>query len=182
MEIPAYFQTIAEVGIGIAGFSGLVVALRQSDGPLSEIQKYRLRVLFALSFGAVFLSLLPELQTNLQVPDERVWFDSSAAIFIYSLGFFWWWIGPSRRIAKVAPEIFNWRAFNTMAAGHAVILLLQLAVLVGYFETRAAGIVALGLTWYLMHAAQQFIRMLFIQPRTGSGSEPDSDLKRQLDD
>ena len=165
MEIPGSFQTIAEVGIGIAGFSGLIVALKQSDGPLDEIQKYRLRVLFALSFGAVFLSLLPALLTSFQVPDDRVWFDTSAAIFIYSGGFFYWWVGPSRRIAKVAPEIFNWKAFNSMAAGHSIVLLLQLAVLIGYFESRAAGIVALGLTWYLIHAAQQFVRMLFIQPR-----------------
>lgn len=165
MDIPGSFQTIAEVGIGIAGFSGLIVALKQSDGPLDEIQKYRLRVLFALSFGAVFLSLLPELLTNFQVPDSRVWFNTSAAIFVYSCGFVWWWVGPSKRIAQVAPEIFNWRAFYSMAAGHSIVLLLQLAVLAGYFETRAPGIVALGLSWYLIHAAQQFIRMLFIQPR-----------------
>jgi len=168
MDVPGTFQTIAEIGIGIAGFSGLVVALRQSDGRLSEIQKYRLRVLFALSLGAVFLSMLPELLTSFHVPDERVWFDSAAALFTYSFAFFWWWVGPSRKIAKVAPEIFNWRAFNTMAAGHAIILLLQLAVLIGYFETSASGIVALGLTWYLIHAAQQFVRMLFIQPRNNA--------------
>ena len=62
--IPDSLQTIAEISIGLAGFSGLVVALRKGSGPLSDIQKYRLRILFSLSFGAMFLSLLPDTLVN----------------------------------------------------------------------------------------------------------------------
>jgi hypothetical protein len=175
MEIPGLFQTIAEISIGLAGFSGLIVALRRNIGPLTEIQKYRLRVLFALAFGAMFLALLPDLLASFQVPDSRIWFDSSAALFGYSLLFTWWWVGPSRKIASLAPEIFNWRAFYTMATGHVIVLLLQLAVMIGFFEARATGIFGVGLIWYLIHAAQQFVRMLFIQPKTEAGSEPEPD-------
>jgi len=51
-----------------------------------------------------------------------------------------------------------------MATGHTIVLLLQLAVMFGLLENRAPGVIALGLIWYLIHAAQQFVRMLFIQP------------------
>lgn len=163
--IPDNLQTIAKISIGLAGFSGLVVALRKGSGPLDDIQKYRLRILFSLSFGAMFLSLLPDTLANFAVPGERVWFASSAAIFAYSFLFSAWWIASSRSMARVAPEIFNWAAFSTMAAGHAIVLLLQLAVLVGFLDSRAPGVIVLGLTWYLVHAAQQFVRMLFVQPR-----------------
>ncbi len=163
--IPDSLQTIAEISIGLAGFSGLVVALRKASGPIDEIQKYRLRILFSLSFGAMFLSLLPDTLVNFGVPDERVWIDSSAAIFACSFLFIAWWIVSSRRMARIAPEIFSWAAFSTMATGHTIVLLLQLAVMLGLLETRAPGVIAFGLMWYLIHAAQQFVRMLFVQPR-----------------
>jgi len=165
MDAPASIQTIAEVSIGLAGFSGLVVALRRDTGPLDEVQKYRLSVLFALSFGALFLALVPDLLAALSLPAARTWPTASGVLFLYSLFFVWWWAGSSRKIAKVAPEIFDWKAFSCMALGHFIVLLLQLGMLLGYAEARAPGIFVLGLTWYLLHATQQFVRMLFIQPR-----------------
>ena len=167
--ITVSLQTIAEISIGLAGFSGLVVALRKDAGPLTDVQKYRLRILFSLSFGAMFLSLLPDMLVNLGVPDERLWFASSAAIFAYSFLFIVWWLMSSRRVARVAPEIFDWVAFTTMTIGHTIVLLLQLAVMLGLMENREPGVIALGLIWYLINAAQQFVRMLFIQPKGTAG-------------
>jgi len=162
---PDSLQTIADIGIGLAGFSGLVMALRKDPGPLNDIQKFRLGLLFALALGATFLSFLPDLLASMNVPEYRLWFDSSATLFLYSLVLLWWWFGGSRRHAKVVPEIFNWYAFTTMSVGHVIVLVLQLGVLLGPFETRAPGIFMLGLIWYLIHAAQQFVRMLYIHPR-----------------
>ena len=163
--IPDLLQTIAEISVGLAGFSGLVVALRSNRGPLTEVQKYRLRILFALTFGALFLSLLPDLLLLLKVPEARIWFDAPAVMFIYSTGFVIWLISRSRRIARGAPEIFNWGIFSTLATGHIIVLLLQLGLVFGFGGERASGVYALGLVWYLLHAAQQFVRMLFILPR-----------------
>jgi hypothetical protein len=39
MIIPGSFQTVAEISIGFAGFSGLIVALRKDAGPLTDVQK-----------------------------------------------------------------------------------------------------------------------------------------------
>ncbi len=167
--IPDSLQTIAEISIGLAGFSGLVVVFRKDAGPLNDVQKFRLRILFSLSFGAMFLSLLPDTLVNLGVPVERLWFYSSAAIFAYSFLFIVWWIKSSRRVARVAPEIFDWVAFTVMTIGHTIVLLLQLAVMLGLMENREPGVIALGLIWYLINAAQQFVRMLFIQPRGTTG-------------
>jgi len=118
-----------------------------------------------LAFGAIFLSFLPDLLTNVAVAEEQIWFFSSAALFLYSIALLWWWFGGSRRHAKVVPEIFNWYAFTAMSVGHVIALVLQLGVMLGLFETRAPGIFMLGLTWYLVHAAQQFVRMLYVHPR-----------------
>lgn len=60
MDISNPLPVIAEVSIALAGFSGLIVALRKNPGPLTPVQKYRLPVLLALSFGTLFLSFFPE--------------------------------------------------------------------------------------------------------------------------
>lgn len=158
-------DTIAEISLGLAGFSGLIVALRRNAGPLDEIWKYRMSVLFALAFGAMFLALLPSLLVNLGAGEQRIWRYASGLFCVYSMVFLAWWIVPSRRIARVVPEIFNWRAFNTMLAGHFIVFGLQLTLVFGLFTGRESGIFTSGLTWYLIHATQQFIRMLFISPR-----------------
>ena len=60
---------------------------------------------------------------------------------------------------------FHWSAYARMAVGHAIILFLLVSVVLGFEPAESAGILHLGLIWYLIHAAQQFVRMLFIQPR-----------------
>ena len=165
MTISGWFQTIAEIGIGLAGFSGLIVALRKRAGPLSRTQIYRMRILLTLSFGAMFLSLLPHLMLDLGFDESIIWRSASLTMTVYSGWFLYWWISSSMQIVKAVPEIFYWRAFSIMAAGHTINLLLQLAVVLSAFNAPTTGIFGAGLIWYLMHASQQFARMLFIQPR-----------------
>ena len=165
MEPPVSLQTIAEVGIALAGFSGLFIAFRKTAGPLDDIQKFRMSLLFLLAFGAVFLSFLPDLLTSMAIPDERIWFNASASLFLYSSFRLWWWFSGARRHARTVPEIFNWYAFTTMSVGHGIVLVMQIGVMVGVFEHRAPGLFTFGLIWYLIHAAQQFVRMLYIQPK-----------------
>jgi hypothetical protein len=166
MDIPGSFQTIAEISIAFAGFTGLIVAFRRNDGPLDNVQKYRLRILLTLAFGAMFLSLLPDALVNFGVRGGYVWILCCTAMSLYSVIFLTWWIAASRRIAKLVPEIFDWKVFSAIAAAHVIVLLFQLSAVFGVVEDRSAGILNLGLIWYLLHAAQQFVRMLFVQPKT----------------
>jgi hypothetical protein len=170
VAIPDWYQTIAEIAIGLAGFSGLAVALRRDTGPLSDIQKFRMSVLFGMAFGALFLSLVPHVLATLGVSDELLWGSASLAMVAWSLFFMYMWILRSRRIAKSVPEIFNRKAFAAMTVGHIVNLLLQAGVAFAWFESNTAGVFGLGLIWYLIHGSQQFVRMLFIQPRDENGT------------
>jgi len=167
MTIPDTFQTIAEISIAFAGFTGLIVAFRKDAGPLNNVQKYRLTVLLSLAFGAMFLSLLPEVLFNLGARDAAVWFWACGGSALFSLVFLTWWLIASRRIVREVPEIFHWSAFSRMAAGHVVVLALQASVVMQFEIAGPAGILSVGLLWYLLHASQQFVRMLFIQPKEG---------------
>jgi len=164
MQVPQSLQTIAEISIAFAGFSGLIVALRKNTGPLTEVEKYRLQILLTLAFGAMFLSFLPELLQNFEVEVQKIWVYASSALSVYSIVFLFWWISASRRIMRAVPEIFNWFAFSSMTVGHVVIVSLQVAVILSLFVQKGAAVYVIALIWYLMHAAQQFARMLFVQP------------------
>ena len=50
---------IAQLGVAIAGFAGVVAAFRQE--PLADLQSYRLHVLVRTSLGVTFMALLPSL-------------------------------------------------------------------------------------------------------------------------
>lgn len=165
MQVPQSLQTIAEISIAFAGFSGLIVAFRKNTGPLTEVEKYRLQILLALAFGAMFLSFLPELLQNLEIEVQKIWVYASSALSLYSIVFLIWWISASRRIMRVVPEIFNWFAFSRMAVGHVAIVSLQVAVIFSVLVEKGAAVYVIALIWYLMHAAQQFARMLFVHPK-----------------
>lgn len=164
MQIPQSLQTIAEISIAFAGFSGLIVALRKNIGPLTELEKYRLQILLALAFGAMFLSFLPEVLKNLRLGALDPWVYAGSALCLYSLIFLVWWVRASRSFARTFPEVFHWSAFSRMAVGHIAIILLQITTIFSLIADKGASAYVIALIWYLIHAAQQFARMLFVQP------------------
>lgn len=166
MEIQESLTTIAEIAVALAGFSGLVVVLRKNNGPLNAIEKYRMAVLLATAFGAMFLALLPATLRQLGFSGDVLWRMSSGILTAFSLIFLLAWIFSSRRFFRVAREIFSLPAFALVSVGHFANTAIQTAVTLGFLADRKPGIYMLGLVWLLAHASQQFIRMLFIQPKT----------------
>jgi hypothetical protein len=166
MEISGFLQTIAQIGVAIAGFSGLIVTLRKDAGPLTSVQKYRLQILLSMAFGAMFLSLLPDLLLSFGIPADRMWKVCSSLLALYSIVFLGWLIPATLRINEIDPDIFNWAAFSRMATGHVIVVLVQLAFLFSIFNMPATAAFATGLIWYLLHSAQQFTRMLFIRAKS----------------
>lgn len=172
MEFPESLQVIAEVGIGLAGFSGLIVALRRSAGPLEEIHKFRLQVLLSLAFGAIFLSFLPELLFSFGVPANILWKISSTCLSFYSVLFLVWLISASRRLMVSHAEIFSRAVLSAIVAGHTIVVIVQLAFIFSILDVSDSAAYLLALFWYLLHSAHQFIRMLFVQPADGKQGGP----------
>ena len=176
MDFQESLATIAQIGIALAGFSGLVVVLRKNAGPLNTIEKYRLSVLLATAFGAMFLALLPDTLHHLGFRGDLLWRASSALLLLFSVIFLFAWILSSRWFFHVAREIFNLRAFSLMTVGHLVNSLLQSMLTFGLWGDGKPGVYLLGLAWLLAHASQQFVRMLFIYPK-----EPNTDANNSND-
>ena len=52
-------STIAELALGLAGFTGVLVVLGRQPGRFSPAEGFRLAVLLVASLSALFLSLVP---------------------------------------------------------------------------------------------------------------------------
>lgn len=85
LEASDVLTTIAEVGVAVAGFSGVVVVVgRGTEEPLDARQRYYLQALLEVAACAVFFSLLP-LVLDRAFDEDRVWRVSMA---IYGFGHF----------------------------------------------------------------------------------------------
>ncbi len=134
-----------------------------TPGRSTDVHKYRLRVLLTLAFAAMFLSLLPGLLAEAGLRAPALWVGASAAAAAFSIVFLAWWLVASVRMMRLVPEIFDRYALFRMAAGHVTVFVMLVTVPGLASEFGSAAYVA-AMTWYLMHAAQQFSRMLFIHP------------------
>ena len=77
-------STIAEVGLGLAGFTGILVALGQSPEASSRPGVLRLLLLLVSSLGAVFLALLPFALQESGVSSGACWRLSSALLAVFT--------------------------------------------------------------------------------------------------
>ena len=85
MESEGILTALAEVGIAIAGFSGIVVALQHRSGGWPEIDKFRFNLLLQVSLVGVFSSLIPILLHLVNPAKTFVWAWSSGLWLAYIL-------------------------------------------------------------------------------------------------
>lgn len=166
----AALQTFAELGLGLAGFSGVALVLMRGGAALNQLESDRLGIMLGSSLGAMFLSILPLVLSATDLDPNLQCRASSAVMAVYTAGFLRFYMLRTLRMRREAPEIVTGVPFGLVSAGHAVNLLLQ--------GVSAAGVVACGpaylagLFWLLFHAAYQFGRILFIRPRVPARSTP----------
>ena len=74
MEFEKVFIALAEIGIAIAGFSGVVAAFGvRGAGQWTADDRLRLAILLTCSMTVVFFSLLPFAMTAMYIPATVVW-------------------------------------------------------------------------------------------------------------
>lgn len=74
MDAASYLSSVIEVAIGIAGFAGIIAAIRQRSVTSWPAQQLiMLQVLFFASAAAIVLSLLPAVLTEAGLDEDTVW-------------------------------------------------------------------------------------------------------------
>jgi hypothetical protein len=156
--------TIAQLALALAGFTSMVTAFMKRPGKLTHIEVYRISVLLGGAFSAMFLALVPLLFVQFGLDGETLWRTSSGVMALSGAISLPVMMRASMRIRRDAPEIFNSWVFGSIVTGHAINVVLQVCNATWLDAAVAPGIYAVGLLWYLLHAAVQFSRILFIQP------------------
>ena len=143
-----------EVGIGIAGFSGIVAAIsRRSAEEWSAVERIRLNSLLGSSLSAVFLAFLPFILLSAGVPIVLTWQISSAVLGLVLAIVFLIRFGQFKTVGPQIPRL-DAAMFLCMAVGN--------------ISLQIANIMVIGADWpfligvlgYLGIAATQFIRLL----------------------
>jgi hypothetical protein len=79
--------TIAQLAVGVIGFSGIAIALNRHPGRLNDWEAFRVLILFANGFAATFLSLVPFAFFYLDWSDATVWRVSSGLCALFEIVF-----------------------------------------------------------------------------------------------
>ena len=154
---------VAEISLGLAGFSGIVTVL-QFRGSWHPWDAFRTTILLIIGFGALILSLIPVAIQSFGVSGTVVWRMSSAVMLTYLIIST---IVGQRLMKPLATEaIPHFRSvmavFWGITATNCLIQLLN-ALAVGIPGVFAGFF--LGLLCLLLLGAIQFVAILLIRPR-----------------
>lgn len=158
------FSTLAEFAVAMAGFSGIVIALRARDGGVEPLVWFRNLCLLTWALGAAFGSLGPGLMASLGLPAESAWAGSSAVLALVCVMLMAVPLVARHRLddadrARLARYVWALAlGGNGLAAG------LLLANAFGTLGPSGPGPVYGGILWLLAFATLLFVRMLAQPP------------------
>ena len=159
--------TIAQLSVAVIGFSGIAIAFNRQPGRLSEVESYRVLILFANSFAAIFLSLLPFALYYFGLSETAVWRTGSALCLLFELVFLAIHIPRTLTLLHKHRDLFSVPQLCFVLCGHVANVVIQLVNAAGLLTGRTLSLFILGLLWLLFHSVFQFGRILFVQPLSG---------------
>lgn len=98
MDAGSYLSAVIDIAIGVAGFAGIVAAIRQrrlSTWPAEQL--ILLQILFTASAAAIAFGLLPSFLVEVGIAEHLVWKTGSVAIFCWIVGAVWFRARQSRK-------------------------------------------------------------------------------------
>jgi hypothetical protein len=163
MDISSALLALAQVAVGLIGFSSVLIALSGEPRNWSALDTYRIKGMLGTSICLLLLSLVPFLLSFLGVEDQIVWRCSAGAIAVLLI------IGMATNLrsylhlsdadrATTRPP-FVWAIY---AVG-GLVLAAEAAAALGFLASPA-GTFFLGLFFTLMLASYLIVRFLFARP------------------
>ena len=148
------FMGLAQLGLGLAGFSGIALALATPEHAFERSDRVLVRFLLLNSFAVAGLAVLPIAASMLSVSPGLVWRASSAIHVAGTLAILWPVFGPR---AFLSPPFFRW----TMRGNVFVCLVLQVLNTTGWLFDPSGGVYFVAVFLILPGTAFAFARLLF---------------------
>ncbi len=157
MEASDELLTIAELAIGIAGFSGIVVAFSHRRG-LRETDRWRFITLFLLAMLALILAFVPFGFHHAGQAGPALWKGSSAVMLVFSIGVTWFVLA---RVPEFPIEQQLSKPFSAAIWGTAILRnSLEVANVVGWPLESGALLYLVSLILWLVMAAVMFASLV----------------------
>jgi hypothetical protein len=156
-------STIAQIALGLAGFSAVLIALSGEPRRWTPIDAFRITGMLAYSFGALFLSLIPLVLGSFSLPEPTIWRVASGLTGIFLLGGSALALRRFRRLTTPHQVALGSRAAYANQGVLSFIGLLEVAAAVCLIGP-SAGFFILGLVVLLGFAAYIVARFLFARP------------------
>jgi hypothetical protein len=159
MNATDLLTTLAELGVALAGFSGIVVVVgARPAGVWSAREQVALSVLLAASGGVIVWSIVPLLLLTAEVPGRSVWLFSSGSWFVGDIATT---VVRIRQFARQPEAMAQGWGFNILSLlGETAALAVQLANLwLGVAWPHLAAV-----SWHLALSFLVFVRLLRTPP------------------
>lgn len=153
---------IAQIALGLAGFSGVMVAFARPSGGFNPVERFRLQALIFASFGAMFLAIIPFAVFGGPWTESTSWRVLGALMTMYAFAALYLLPAAGFRLRRDYPEQFPLPLVAFQVGNHIITFLLALVVLFGPTE-YLGNIYTLALILVLGHGAIAFTRVLFFR-------------------
>jgi hypothetical protein len=154
------FQSLAEFGIALAGFTSIVIVFGRRDGDFHPADRFRVFTALVLSLGAAFLALFPVGLDLVGLSAPMVWRVSSVVLVAY--------IGWYSVIAEIRPAetrvVLSSHLRNVFRTLRAAAILASILNATGFFFSPQAGVYFFAVLCPLAIGAIVFVRVVFIRP------------------
>lgn len=163
IDVANALLTLAQVAIGLAGFSAILVALSGKPHQWTPVDAFRIRNILALSFQTVFMSLIPLVLAFFSLPESTVWKVSLVIIAAGTLGGVLLILSGVYRLSRPERAVLKALVVSTVTAVLFAMAAVELLAAFGIVRP-AQGVFFLGLVVLLGVSTVLVARFLFARP------------------
>ena len=164
MEAADELLTIAELAIGLAGFSGVVAAFTHRGAALNEVDRYHFIILFSVTLSAVFVAFVPFGFHHAGFVGAPLWAWSSGVMLAAA-------VATSILLAVAAPGNFQSQWIPGFLGSWFVsyglplaIVSAQLVNVIGWPAESGPLLFVFGLLVWLLVGGMNFLRLILHRP------------------
>jgi hypothetical protein len=163
IDVPSALLTFAQVAIGLAGFSAILVALSGKPHQWKPVDAFRIRNILAFTFQSVFLSLTPFVLAFFSLPESTVWQFSLLILAISTFGGVLLVLSGVYRLSPPERAVLNTVVVSAVTVVLSSMATIELLAAFG-IARPASGVFFLGLVVLLGVSTALVARFLFARP------------------
>lgn|SRR5262245_1190046 len=170
-QVSNSFLTIAELALGIAGFSGVILVFGGLPETMHPVDSIRVRLLLSMSLGAMVLAMFPFGMQLFSVDGAWIWRLTCGALVAYCLLMGAVFFRDLRRMTDASRlELLGGRGLGRRVWAVAVglsslaVFLAQVVHAAGWLSGLGQAVLFSGLIWLVALAAYLFASLVFDRP------------------